>query len=112
MFEQGQQRALTGIQGDKVHVVKHPWLGELTQFGVHKTTAQHNANAGVMGFDGLRHSKRRIHRPRKRHGQQHHLRLMLGKRLQGKLTQCLIHQARRCRQGLGQGLKRGLASRQ
>ena len=112
MVEQRQQRALTRIERDVVKVVKHARLGQLAQFGVDKSAAQHRDDLGVVCLDGLCNAKRRIHRARKRHRQQHHIGRVACHRFERERAQHLVHQRGRGGQGLGQWFERGLAARQ
>ena len=112
MLEQGQQRTLAGIKGDEVKAVEHSWLGQLSQFGVDETAAQHGDDRRVLRLDGLRDAKRCIDRAWERHRQQHHIGLVAFQGRQCQAVQRAVDQVVwRCQRG-GQGLEGGLAHRQ
>jgi hypothetical protein len=101
VFQQRQQGAFTGVQRDEVEEVKHPWLVQLTQFGVDKAAAQHGGDVWVRGLEGLRDAKGRVHRAGEGHAQQHHRGLVLFDGGQRQRLQRPVHQV----QGRGQGLR-------
>ena len=112
MLQQRKQGALAGVQADKVHIVEHAWLAQGSQLGVDIAAAQSNAHLRAMCLNALRDTQRTVHSAREGDGEDDQSGLVLLQGCQRQLVQNLVHQIGRLPQGLGQGLKTGLAGRQ
>ena len=90
MLKQSQQRPLARIEGDEVEVIEQPWLGQLAQLGVDEAAAEGQHDGRVMGLDGLRNAKGRVHRAGEGHRDQHDRRRMAGDGGQGQRMQGVV----------------------
>ena len=112
VLDQGQQRALPGVQRHEVDEVEQARFLQFAQLRVDEAPAERDAGVRPFGLDGLGDPQRPVDGAWKGNRQQHQVWGVPGQYVPREVGQCPVQQVRRCGQRIGQGVEVGLAGGQ
>ena len=95
VFDEGQQRSFTSVEGDEIEVIENTRLVHRAKLGVAVPAAQHGDDRRLGLFDGLRDSKCAVHVSWKGRGDEYQGGLMLRQCLECQCVKGRIYQGAR-----------------